>query len=226
MSKQEAIARGLKFASKQSKERCEGCKWYTSNQTIEGKCSHFNIIVKEEQVCDIWSEGYGGDYNQTLIREYQQKLKHSRVYTKHAEAHSPWPTQEDLDSHFITRYFVKYGSNQKNPIIEVSEQNYKIVDEQFYHKIELEWKINGPPRTIVDDENNILDKGISVANRDTVVLMDKQMPGLRKYLIDMTELAFVKDGSREVGDKTSTQQAKKKSVYGSGGRPAEPESDR
>jgi len=226
MSKKQAIAKGLRVATKQAEQNCDNCRWFIKKSTEAGQCNQFNIEVKTEQVCNVWGEGYDGKYNKNLIREYKQQLAHSREYTKHAEPFSPWPTQEDIDSHFITRYFVRYGSNLRNPIIEVSEDNFKIVSDEFYHKMELEWKINGPPLTVVDEENRILDKGISEANRDTIILKDREMVGLRQYLTDLTELAFVKDGSKEIGDKTSVQTPKKKSVYGSGGRRERPKSSR
>ena len=218
MSKKQAIANGLQHASKQSKEKCGGCRWYLSQDSEEGRCAKWNVIVNNSQVCDIWGQGYEGKYNEKLIREYKQRRGHSKEYIKHPQSHSPWPTEEDFDSHFITRYFVKYGSKLKNPITEVSEDNYKIIDEEFYHKIELEWKINGPPHTIRDDDDNILDKGISAANRDTLLLYEKEMVGIKNYLTDLTELAFVKVGTKEVGDVSSSQKPKKKSVYGGSGR--------
>ena len=67
MSKKQAIAKGLRVATKQAEQNCENCRWFIKKSTEGGQCNQFHIEVKTEQVCNIWGEGYDGKYNKNLI---------------------------------------------------------------------------------------------------------------------------------------------------------------
>ena len=216
MSKNNAIQKGLKFVSKTSDKRCFNCKWFLQSNEAEGHCNNFHIMVSKNQLCNVWVKGHVGE-NQNMIREYQQNLLSSPPYKGHPKSHIPKPTYEDYDSKYIQRYFVRYGSSIKNPIIEVSEAAYQSVNNMFYHTLELKWKISGPEKTIIKDGVTI-DKGIADANRDTVLLKNRTFVGIKDYLVDYTELAYRKVEKSKVNLRSSKKK-KRKSVYGSGIRP-------
>ncbi len=222
MSRKEAIKKNLREVSKHSKNRCENCMWFLSNKQLDnGKCENWDIDVNSAQLCDAWSTGYSGKYDENLIREYQQQSGFSTTYATHPKPFIPYPTAEDYDSHYIERYFVRYRSRNTNPIIEVSETFSKKVSDNFYDMISLKWKIAGPEKTI-KKSGYIIDKGIADANRDTVKLKDKNFVGLKEYLTDYTELAYSKVDKKSI-DYRSIRKPKKKSVYGSGIKKPQPQ---
>ena len=213
MSKKDAIANGLKEVSKNSNQRCSNCMWYLSDKN-DGWCNNHQSDVSATELCNQWVKGYEGE-NANLIREYNQRT-FTRPFTEHPTAHRPRPTKEDYDTHYVIRYFIKYASRNYNPIMEVDDKTYKKAPDNYYIKMSLNWKINGPKDTIREN-GAIIDKGIADANRDTIKLKERTFLGIKDYLIDYTELAYSKVDSTNV-DFKSKRKPTRKSVYGSGTR--------
>ena len=216
MSKNNAIRHELRQASKESDERCITCKWYLMSTDSKGHCKNFHIEVEDNQVCNQYMQGFIGE-NQNLIREYQQNLLASKPFKGHPKAHIPSPTAEDYDLNYTQRYFVKYKSSIKNPITEVDEKSFKSINDIFYYKCEIKWKISGPEKTIKKD-GAVIDKGIADANKDIIKLKERTFRGIKDYLTDYTELAYKKVPKSDVNSRSSKKK-KRKSVYGSGIRP-------
>ena len=98
--------------------------------------------------------------------------------------------------------------------MEADDKTYKKAPDDYYIKMSLKWKINGPKDTIREN-GAIIDKGIADANKDTIKLKERTFLGIKDYLTDYTELAYSKVKSTNV-DFKSKRKPTRKSVYGSG----------
>jgi uncharacterized protein YwqG len=83
------------------------------------------------------------------------------------------PTQDDYNSGFVVRYFVKRHFNDL--ITEVTKSTYVKLSSIFYKKIELRWKL-------VDNA--------SVVNERIIRNAEKDIEGISNYITDYSE--FVK----------------------------------
>jgi hypothetical protein len=126
----------------------------------------------------------------------------------HPNAYIPKPTAEDYQKTLMKRYFCKYRSRERNTIVEISRDEYKKLNTQYYKLLEIEWRIDGPVTDEVKD-GFLISKGIANSNRDIVNLSEKEFIGIKGYLTDFTELAYVKG-------KTIIDEAPAESVFGSG----------
>jgi len=108
-----------------------------------------------------------------------------------------FPTVDDFSVGKITRYFIKrrnYSTFQD--IFEIDKNQYKLwkfksagIDFALYNAIELDWKLTGPLRDVVED-GKISVPGVYDTNLRIVMLKDNVFTGLKNYLTDYTELSI------------------------------------
>ena len=94
------------------------------------------------------------------------------------------PNQEQ-----IQRYFVQQ-KNDLNNIIEIDSAQYDLVinkriDSNIYSSIRLTWYITGPMYDIVT--NNTTQLGVISKNRQSVINVERQMPGIATKLSNLLE---------------------------------------
>jgi len=99
------------------------------------------------------------------------------------------PTSEDYAKGFYTRYILEYKLSSKPFFIEVNKQTYfNIVNstqKTYFKHVEVLWRISGPPNNVY--ENGILMQGgVIDSNIKSIEQAQKTMPGIEKYLADLT----------------------------------------
>ena len=97
----------------------------------------------------------------------------------------------------VTRYFIKrrnYSTYQD--IFEIDKTQYQLwksksggIDSALYNAIELDWKLTGPLRDVVE-EGQISIPGVYDTNLRIVMLKDNVFIGLKNYLTDYIELSI------------------------------------
>ena len=97
----------------------------------------------------------------------------------------------------VTRYFIKrrnYSTYQD--IFEIDKTQYQLwksksggIDSALYNAIELDWKLTGPLRDVVE-EGQISIPGVYDTNLRIVMLKDNVFTGLKNYLTDYIELSI------------------------------------
>lgn len=119
-------------------------------------------------------------YDKLVTKEVYQSPKHTMVL----------PKLEDYAVGKFTRYLIQQRNSLGN-IIEVDEKQFKQwkrgpggIDKNLYNLIELDWKLTGP----LYDVGEVF--GVLDTNRRLVHLKDRDMPGLKNYLTDYTELTI------------------------------------
>jgi hypothetical protein len=108
-----------------------------------------------------------------------------------------FPTVDDFEVGKISRYFIKrrnYSTFQD--IFEIDKNQYKLwkinpggINSALYNAIELDWKLTGPLRDIVED-GKISVPGVYDTNLRIVMLKDNIFTGLKNYLTDYIELSI------------------------------------
>ena len=93
------------------------------------------------------------------------------------------PSQEDYDNGFVERYF--YKRKGSTTINEISKSGFDSLNDPYYQKLKLKWKIVGPLND-TPEETGIID-----TNQRTILLYAGQFEGLEKYLTDLTQSARV-----------------------------------
>ena len=165
-------AKNLKIADDTSKKRCLNCKFFIRDENsfgpekgvIYANCRKWNFIAKGYLVCNSWVKGYEkihGNENANLIREYElSKGSASTGKRKYAVPFYPDPKNKDYKNKFITRYFVKQVTNPLAPIIEINKNLFEShgsdsgLDSSYYQVISLKWKISGPEKNILSNEED------------------------------------------------------------------------
>lgn len=99
------------------------------------------------------------------------------------------PTPQEYEQTFYVRYFLEYLLSSKPIIVEVNKGTYfTYVNSnlnKYFNNIEVLWKISGPLYDV--KENGILLKGgVIDSNLRSIQQAQKQMPGIRDYLTDLT----------------------------------------
>lgn len=84
----------------------------------------------------------------TISNEYKQ-IGRQQIITRYPKYYYPNLTNSDYKRGWINRYFVRLKSNKDSPIIEISEMEYKRINNEsftegsMYNIISLRWKISG-----------------------------------------------------------------------------------
>ena len=217
MSKRDA--RNYKVTEKNAKSNCSRCFYYLKLDEFSGHCRKFNFQTKPHMISDgfleseFQEEEFGENTN--IIREYKNTGHSSMIERFHPNAYIPKPTGEDYTKGVMKRYFCKYRSRKTNSIVEISINDYKSLNSQYYQLIEIPWRISGTKDDEYNNQGQIVSKGIANSNRDVVKLMDKEFIGLMGYLKDYTELAYVKGETIYNSDEALPAE----SVFGSGKSP-------
>lgn len=71
----------------------------------------------------------------------KRNIRYPEIQTAYPVYNKPSPQQNDYDTGYIYRYFVK-KINDKT-IYEISKENYVDVSPNIYAKISIEWKLTG-----------------------------------------------------------------------------------
>jgi hypothetical protein len=106
------------------------------------------------------------------------------------EPYTPVPTKLEITNGEIVRYFARFATHvNTDDIVEISQQTYQsILSNKLYTKVSIRWKIRGS----LEDEVGLttegdpitLYKGVITSNRDSVLLADETMPGIRFNIND------------------------------------------
>tara|TARA_A100001515_G_C4556960_1_gene205318 strand:- start:331 stop:936 length:606 start_codon:yes stop_codon:yes gene_type:complete len=98
----------------------------------------------------------------------------------------PKVREKDFATGYIDRYFVQQTNDRnRGTIVEIEKDSYgkvaknnkKAINGNIYVKFQLRWKITGTEEEIEE------------INRTTLVRLNRQYPGIREYLGDLTELS-------------------------------------
>lgn len=119
---------------------------------------------------------------------YRTQTENIKTKYKSITTYYPEVTIENINSGYITRYFVQ---NVTNLIItEIDNKQYKdyqkrLIDNNVYKALSLPWIITGNLKT--ETINGAVVTGISETNRLTVLRYNKTMPGLISKLSNFIE---------------------------------------
>jgi hypothetical protein len=111
--------------------------------------------------------------------------------------YSPKITQADISKGYINRYFCRKRNNNSTPIIEIQENQFKmlkpnsdILDANLYKGIQIKWIIVGKSQ---DEMHGSMIKTLSVyhANELTVKKARIEFPGIQLILKNYLEFAHV-----------------------------------
>ncbi len=90
-------------------------------------------------------------------------------------------TKEIYDKGFIDRYFIYRITN--DTIYEVQKENYDQVNDVIFKKVQLKWKLSGPPNNTY--KNNVLMMpGVIQYNTKQIKTASETVPRLTDYLKD------------------------------------------
>ena len=106
-------------------------------------------------------------------------------YSQTPKVYLPDPEPEEYDKGYIMRFFVQRANDNNGPIVEVTEDTAKLfIDNPFYTKTSVSWKIAGPPNTItrggIDHE-----EGVSEHNYRRANMANERIKGLGDKLSDV-----------------------------------------
>jgi len=95
----------------------------------------------------------------------------------------PSVTERDVRLGFINRYFVQ-KRNELTVFVEISEDSYNSygdntgIDPILWKRGTMKWRIKGTPEQI------------AITNRDTLVLVSVDFPGIQTYFRDLSEYSI------------------------------------
>jgi hypothetical protein len=120
-----------------------------------------------------------------LVEKYDMLLNDSNVYKfKPIRAFVPNPTDADYNVGYIVRYFAQKVNDRVSPVIEISEDTSRELDNNnYYNVVSLRWRIRGPLQPIYKKNGEIADKGVMESNRISIKLASADnVPNLKNYL--------------------------------------------
>ena len=89
------------------------------------------------------------------------------------------PTENDYESGFITRYFVKKANDKI--VYEVASDNYTDISTNIYIKIAINWKLTGKRNDVFKDKIKI-EEGVYEYNRNQINIHKKYIPEIESTL--------------------------------------------
>lgn len=125
-----------------------------------------------------------------LVDDYNKLNVGSNLIPVNLQPYTPLVTKADTASGEISRYFVRFVTHtMPSDIVEVSKQTYQSVKaNQFYIKVIIRWKIVGKLEDetgLTSDGNPItLYKGVLSSNRDSVLLAEETLVGIKLLISD------------------------------------------
>lgn len=132
----------------------------------------------------------GGIYDEIRTGEDIKKYTPPKVYNPRNHL-----TLLDYKRTWFSRYFVKRRNHANSDIIEINANQYKTLTKKgagingnLYYGITLRWRIAGN----VDNEfvDGVTHFGITDANKRTLFYLEKQMPGIIKFLGFLEEFSI------------------------------------
>ena len=138
-----------------------------------------------------------GDIQMDVIRanQYHEILKSngSQRDMEHPILTIPEPTDDEISTGFMYRYFLQQANSPSAPIIEVDKEQYegwlKIgggIDRSFYNGVLLKWRIRGRLESIVG-EDNILRRGVLEGNQNSINLASERLPALKNQITNLVK---------------------------------------
>lgn len=124
--------------------------------------------------------------NQDLLNTLSNARAISKILENTPQQVKPIVSQLNVDSGFLTRYFVRQ-SNDISFIVEVDDkQYYRFKNNPRFITTAIEWKIVGKLETITYQTGANL-YGVEDINRITVANADLTFGGLRNYITNYRE---------------------------------------
>jgi hypothetical protein len=104
----------------------------------------------------------------------------------------PEVTDDDKKRGYIVRYFTRQTNHRTGEITEIDEKTAtKLKANSLYKVVSLEWKISGKLDDIagprIGNSPTRLYTGVLTANRVSLEDADKEMPGMRHLIFDLTQ---------------------------------------
>jgi len=93
------------------------------------------------------------------------------------------PAKRDIELGYVNRYFVQ-KRNELSVFVEISEDSYNKyggkggIDPILWKRGTMKWRIKGTPEQI------------AITNRDTLVLVSVDFPGIQTYFRDLSEYSI------------------------------------
>lgn len=114
----------------------------------------------------------------------KRNIRYPEIQTAYPVYNKPSPQQNDYDTGYIYRYFVKKIND--NVIYEISKENYTDVSPNIYAKVSIEWKLTGKKYDVFQNKIKIYD-GVYDHNIAQIHKYKKYIIGLDKILRDPLE---------------------------------------
>lgn len=99
----------------------------------------------------------------------------------------PKVTPDDIENGYMVRYFTRQSNHTQGEIQEIDMQTSgKLSGNTLYKVVSFEWRIAGP----LDDSirvGNTPVLGVLSANKKTLDIADKNMPGMKYRLFNLTQ---------------------------------------
>jgi hypothetical protein len=104
------------------------------------------------------------------------------------ETFLPQPSEQDYIDTKIKRYFIQKANDKISPVFEISSGTFKeLLQNGYWSKVELEWKIKGDLEPVFNEKGNLIDMGVRNFNLNQIAKFQKTIPPLRSYLINPTQ---------------------------------------
>ena len=111
------------------------------------------------------------EYNKLTTNNFKDKYKTPIPYT-------PTPTKEDFNRGYMIRYVVSQF-NYPN-IYEVSEKNFRELDDTLYIKKEFRWKIEKP----FTNDGTVIE-----LNKKVISVLQTKIPQIYRFLTNLTQFS-------------------------------------
>jgi len=130
------------------------------------------------------------EYNKLTTDKFKDKYKTPIPYT-------PTPTKEDFSRGYMIRYVVSQF-NFPN-IYEVSQKNFKELDDFLYIKKEFRWKI----------ENSLISDGkVEELNKRVISVLKLDIPEIHRFFTNLTQFSVItKVNQKQVNNPPASQQS-------------------
>ncbi len=103
------------------------------------------------------------------------------------------PTEDEVTTGFMYRFFLQQANSPTSPIIEVDKDQYESwlksgggIDRDFYNGTLLKWRIRGSLQTKTGDDG-IIRKGVLEGNTDSIELASETLPALKLQLTNLVK---------------------------------------
>lgn len=103
------------------------------------------------------------------------------------------PTEEDIKTGFIFRYFLQQSNSPTAPLVEVDKDQYESwlksgggIDRDFYNGVLLKWRIRGNLQTTTGNDG-IVRKGVLEGNQASIDLASETLPALKLQVTNLVK---------------------------------------